>query len=221
MGENGSVLVVHGLWMNGFETGLLRHRLGDRGYSASTFSYASMHSDLDQVLERLEQAVRELSPPVHLVGHSLGGLMALRLLESRGDLPPGRAVLLGAPVAGSVAARSVSRWPIGPTVLGSLALAEIVGSAPRPWRGAREIGVIAGSLSAGLGRIVAQLPVPNDGTVTVEETRLEGATDHLVLHVSHTSMLLSSAVADAVARFLATGRFAAGAADVTRPAASP
>lgn len=204
----GSVVVLHGLWMTGVETSLLRRRLGEHGFSPRSFHYPSMHADLPQVLSALEHAVRALPPPVHLVGHSLGGLMALRLLESGVDLPPGRVVLLGTPVAGSIAARSVAGWPIGPAVLGSLALAQIVESVPRAWRGSREIGVIAGTLSAGLGRVVAQLPQPNDGTVALAETRLDGAAGQLVLHVSHTGMLFSGAVADAVAGFLATGSFA-------------
>ena len=53
----------------------------------------------------------------------------------------------------------------------------------------------------------ADLPLPNDGTVCVEETDLEGAHARLVLDVSHTGMLLSSAVVAATVQFLATGSF--------------
>jgi hypothetical protein len=45
--------------------------------------------------------------------------------------------------------------------------------------------------------------------VAVEETRLEGATDHVVLHCTHTSMLWSRPVAEQVIAFLRQGRFAA------------
>jgi hypothetical protein len=71
-------------------------------------------------------------------------------------------------------------------------------------------GVIAGSMSVGMGRIVARgLPVPNDGVVTIDETRLACATDHIVLPVSHSAMLLSKQVARQTAAFLNNGRFAA------------
>ena len=92
-------------------------------------------------------------------------------------------------------------------MLGPLALAELVRGGPRRWTQPRELGVIAGSTSAGLGRLVADLPVPNDGTVAVEETRIEGTTDHVVLPVTHTGMLVSASVAEHVARFLHSGRF--------------
>ena len=48
---------------------------------------------------------------------------------------------------------------------------------------------------------------PNDGTVAVEETRLEGATAHCTLPVTHTGMWLSPQTAEQVATFLQHGRF--------------
>jgi len=116
-------------------------------------------------------------------------------------------VLLGSPVNGSCAASAVARWPIGPAVLGRLALQELVGASPRRWTHERELGVIAGSLSAGIGRFVSDLPEPNDGTVAVEETRISGMKEHLVLPVTHTGMLLSTGIADRTSRFLGSGRF--------------
>ena len=60
----------------------------------------------------------------------------------------------------------------------------------------------------GLGRLLSDLPEPNDGTVAVDETFLEGARDHIVLDVSHTQMLFSAEVAAQVVQFLREGRFA-------------
>jgi hypothetical protein len=71
----------------------------------------------------------------------------------------------------------------------------------------REVGVIAGSLPVGIGRVFAELPVPNDGTVCVDETELPGAASRIVHDVSHTGMLFSSAVANSAVKFLVTGGF--------------
>lgn len=203
----GSVLVVHGLWMNGVETHWLRRRLEAHGFSPQPFSYRSLHADVPEVVAELEAQVRALPAPVHLVGHSLGGVMVLALFERAADLPEGRVVLLGSPVNGSRAAAAVARWPIGPAVLGRLALQELVGATRRAWRQPRDLGVIAGSTSAGMGRFVADLPEPNDGTVAVEETRIDGVKEHLVLPVTHTGMLFSGDVSDFVSRFLSAGSF--------------
>lgn len=203
-----SVLFAHGLWMNGLETWFLRHRVGALGFATHAVSYPTLHASAAGVVAQIAGEIARLTPPVHLVGHSLGGLMLLKLFELAPAQPPGRVVLLGSPVAGSHAARSVAGWAIGPSLLGRLALQEIVERGPRRWTQPRELGVIAGSTSAGLGRLVSDLPEPNDGTVTVEETRIEGMTDHLVLPVTHTGMLFSQEVATAIGAFLRDGRFA-------------
>ena len=136
--------------------------------------------------------------------------MLLRLFELQPLQPAGRVVLMGSPAAGSRAAQSVARWPIGPAVLGPLALSELAGSRLPRWTQSREPGVIAGRGHMGIGRLVSHLPEPNDGTVAVEETRIEGMTDHVVLPVTHTGMLLSAAVAGHVAGFLRHGHFSFG-----------
>ena len=59
----------------------------------------------------------------------------------------------------------------------------------------------------GLGPLFVSLPGENDGVVTVEETRIEGLRDHLVLPVSHTGMLMSEPVAAQTATFLESGGF--------------
>jgi hypothetical protein len=131
----------------------------------------------------------------------------LRYLESHPDVSPGRAVLLGSPLGGSRAAQGLARWPLGATILGRNIEAEVLKPQVRQWDGRRDLGVIAGDLSLGLGRLVGDLAGPNDGTVAVAETQLPGATDHIVLPISHTGMLLSAAVAHQAAHFLAYGRF--------------
>ena len=59
----------------------------------------------------------------------------------------------------------------------------------------------------GLGRLFADLNADHDGTVLVEETKLPGAKDHIVLNTSHTSMLFSPEVAQQAVAFLRDGRF--------------
>ena len=68
---------------------------------------------------------------------------------------------------------------------------------------------IAGDVPVGFGSVLGGLDKPHDGTVAVSETRLKGATDHAVLHCTHTSLLWSPKVAEYVQRFLRDGRFPA------------
>jgi pimeloyl-ACP methyl ester carboxylesterase len=201
------VVIVHGLWLNGLEFFLLRARLRDAGFAPSVFQYSSLHATLDESAAALAARLRAAGTPVHVVAHSLGGIVALAAFASGRDMPGGRAVFLGSPVRGSRAAKAIAGWSYGRQILGALAATELAQARERRWDGEREIGVIAGARSAGLGRLFADLPQPNDGTVCVDETVLPGATAQVVLEVSHTGMLFSTAVADAVVAFLASGRF--------------
>lgn len=201
------VVLVHGLWLNGLEFVLLRERLRRAGFAPAVFHYSSMHTTLGEVAAELGARLRSFDGPVHVVAHSLGGVVALETFATARDLPPGRAVLLGSPMQGSRAAKAIAAWSFGPQILGPFALAELAQARERSWDGPREIGIVAGSRSAGLGRLCAELAQPNDGTVCVAETQLPGVSAHLVLDVSHTGMLFSSAVAAAAVEFLASGSF--------------
>jgi len=144
---------------------------------------------------------------VHLIGHSLGGIVILKMIEHFGIERIGRIVSLGSPFCGSVAAANLRRLPGGKYLLGRAMAQANQEAAERSWNGARELGVIAGDRARGMGRLLGPLPKPNDGTVAVAETRLPGATDHIVLPVTHFSMLWSADVADQVVAFLRDGRF--------------
>jgi pimeloyl-ACP methyl ester carboxylesterase len=199
--------VVHGLWLNGLEFFLLRDRLHAAGFGPSTFRYHSMHETLAGAAGALAGRLRSLGGTAHVVAHSLGGLIACEAFAAHADLPPGRVVLMGSPVRGARAARAVAERWYGPAMLGPLAVAELAREREIAWRLPREVGVIAGSRPVGAGRLFADLPLPNDGTVCVDETELPGATSRIVHDVSHTGMLFSSAVASSAVKFLATGSF--------------
>jgi pimeloyl-ACP methyl ester carboxylesterase len=143
---------------------------------------------------------------LHFVGHSLGGVVIVRMLERYPVERLGRAVCLGSPlVACHCGARLLRhRWSRGIVGRSIAQLVEAGGFGA--WRGPCELGVLAGDLALGFGRVLGGLPSPNDGTVAVEETRLPGA-EHRVLRVTHTQLLWSADVAAETVSFLRTGRF--------------
>ncbi len=203
-----TVILLHGIWMRAPALLILERRLRAAGFDTARFEYASVFGTPQQAIARLHRRMRAIGPgPVHLLGHSLGGLLAVATCRECNDLPPGRILCLGSPLAGSATAGRIARLPSGRWMLGGWREALLHGAGLVPV--AREVGVIAGTRAQGLGVLLRALPRPHDGTVALAETRMPWLTDHLTIAASHTGMLYNRRVAEAAVAFLREGRFAA------------
>ena len=203
------VILLHGLWMRGFALAMLHRRLMEADFRVHRFDYLSVASTEQSILDRLRARMAGLSGEaenVHLVGHSLGGLLALRACADAEGLPPGRIVCLGSPLLGSAAARAFAGWGRGGEVLLGHNR-QLLEQGFERWSGPREVGMIAGRMPLGLGSVIGHFEGEHDGTVAVSETRLPGLTDHCVVESNHTSLLFSVDVARLSATFLNQGHF--------------
>ncbi len=210
MAEHETVILVHGLWVHGTVMALMRRRIARCGYRALSYSYPSMRLTLTENADRLAHYCRTMGAvKLHFVGHSLGGLVVLRMLERAPELRVGRVVLAGTPFSDSFAAQRLARLPGGRAALGR-SVPEWL-NREKPGLPRHEVGVIAGSLGIGLGRLLApDLPQPHDGVVSVAETRLPAMHDHIVLKVNHSGMVISGVVASQICDFLRRGVFIHG-----------
>jgi len=205
-----AAVFVHGLWLTGTESLLLRRRIAaSQGYSCHSFTYRTVSNSVQPVINQLAKFVSRIDADrVHFVGHSLGGIVLHRYFEQARDLPPGRVVFLGSPTVKSKSAERVGRLPMLRSMIGRMVTEELVTpTGTREWRCDRELGCIAGTRPMGLGRFFARFDEDSDGTVSVSETKLPGHKAHLALPVSHMGMLTSQLVAKQVGEFLETGRF--------------
>jgi pimeloyl-ACP methyl ester carboxylesterase len=203
------VILLHGLWMRGFALLMLHRRMMEAGFRVHRFDYMSVAATQPRILARLEARIHELAqdaPTVHLVGHSLGGLLALQACAEDARLPPGRVVCLGSPLKGSAAARRFAGMGRGGEVLLGHNR-ELLEYGFERWSGPREVGVVAGRMALGLGAVLGQIGGDNDGTVAVDETWLPGIADHCVIETNHTGLLFSQEAARQVTQFLQQGRF--------------
>ncbi len=199
------VILLHGLMMRSPALWPLAARLRRRGFAPQCFDYGTLWGSPARASERLAMRLYALQPgPVHLVAHSLGGLIALDTLIKYQKLPPGRVVCLGSPLAGSSAARGLQRVGLG---LVSGRSGPLLRSGLPQLPEARQVAMLAGGRSLGLGRFFGDFDGINDGTVAVWETRLPGLAGHRVLPVSHSGLIFSEAVAELTAYFLREGAF--------------
>lgn len=210
MSARAPVIIIHGLWVHGLVMGWLARRIEREGYHTHTYSYPTVRLTLHENAERFARYCAGLAVPrVHIVAHSMGGLVALTMLERHREVRCGRLLLLGTPFNGSFSAKRLAAWPGGSSLLGRSMAQWLRSPQPVP-EGVEDLGIIAGTRGFGLGLLLApDLPQPHDGVVSVAETVVPGVNQRLELNVGHTEMLVSGEVARQCCAFLRSGRFAA------------
>jgi len=202
-----TVVFVHGLYMVGLEFAPLRYRVGRAGFETRRFHYSSLLHGVEHNAGKLGAYLQVLpAERLHIVAHSLGGLVTLRMFQQGVKLPPGRVVFLGSPIRGSRAAAYLTEkglgWSIGRSGPGGLAERY----EPR-WTETRDLGVVAGTQEFAINPMNFGLISPHDGMVSVSETHIEGAKDVVTIHSNHTGMLFTRELAGQVTRFLQEGSF--------------
>ena len=166
--------------------------LDTAGFATLNLDYASRRHPLETLAEHIHPAIEpfaaHIAGALHFVGHSMGGLLARVYIAKHRPQRLGRVVMLGTPNGGSeIADRFRNFAPyrafFGPAgqQLGTqrdAAVAAILPPVDYP------VGIIAGDRSI-YPLASALLPKPHDGRVSVENTKLEGMVDHVVIHGSH------------------------------------
>jgi pimeloyl-ACP methyl ester carboxylesterase len=203
-----AVVLIHGLWMIWPEMLWLKRNLRRCGFECHQFFYRSLARTPQTNAQRLNHYLKAIDADIiHLVAHSLGGIVVLHLFEQEPMQKPGRVVMMATPLEGSEIARKLHHLVITRPLLGRSVVRGLLGDRPR-WKETRELGMIAGMRGVGLGNLLfGGLEAPSDGTVAVRETRSPEVNVHLCVPYSHAGMLWSSLVAEAVCRFLKSGDF--------------
>jgi hypothetical protein len=191
--------------------------LAARGYDVLNAGYPSRTADIETLAANVARQVREWETERRLdfVTHSLGGIL-LRVAVDRGQLPLGqigRVVMLGPPNGGSELADVLPRVPVfgwiyrqftGPA---GLQLGTQQNGVPRRLEPVSfDLGVIAGSRSYN-PLFSAILGDANDGKVRVEQTRVDGMRDFLVVPHWHPLLMIAPTVVAQIVHYLEAGSF--------------
>jgi len=221
--EKETVVLLHGLGLGGWAMARLGHALTRDGYHVVNLTYPSRHVPLETLARdwlpaQLRAHHTEIAPRLHVVTHSMGGILVRTWLDEQrraGTAFPanlGRSVMIAPPNAGSAIAEKLKNFPPFRWFTG--VNGQRLGTSPTslpntlgPWPDtAGPLGIIAGDRSLN-PLFSAWLTGPDDGKVSVASTHLTGQTAHRVLPHSHTWLQWRADTARTVSTFLHTGRF--------------
>ncbi len=202
---SGEAVLVPGLWMPRAALALFAARLRAAGFATQVFGYPG-RGPFEENIKRFAAWCRDRGArEVSFVGHSLGGALILHTLLRHEDLSAKRVVLVGSPVRGCLAGRRFARNALGRWMVGRSA--PLWEECEPRWTRREPLGVVAGTLPVGLGRLLYRLPAPNDGVVTVSETEVTGMRERALVPVGHSGLIVSRRVSELTANFLREGRF--------------
>jgi len=206
------VILLHGIARTSRSLRKLETALQGAGFATLNLDYASRKKPIETLAVDIHPQIarfeKSCGGPIHFVAHSMGGLLARLYIATFRPAQLARVVMLGTPNGGSEVADLLKRLvpyrafygPAGQQLSTDRAPA-LTSSPDYP------VGVIAGSAASIPIASTFILPRPNDGRVSVESSKLEGMTDHVVVRASHTGLPGHRiAIAQTIA-FLCTGRF--------------
>ncbi len=206
-----AVILLHGLGRSDKSVSKLRQHFEKAGYYTIAMNYPSLRASVQENAEYLHQVIESLDgiDKVHLVGFSMGGIVTRQCLGDHEVPRLGRVVFIGSPHHGAELATMLKdNWAfktfVGPAGQ-ELATAPhgLAAKLPTP---RCEFGIIAGYRGIEEG-YNPWIPGDDDGTVSLESTRLPGATDFLTVKALHPSLLHTPSVFEATQHFLEQGRF--------------
>jgi len=203
-----AVICLHGILRSSKSMQPMTAALRDEGYTVFPFDYPSTQISIPDAAEFLHQVIERLNgiEEIALVGHSMGGLVIRAYFAEHHDPRIRRVVMLGTPNTGAELADRLQPVFLVRAVTGpagrQLLTSGIAPSLPAP---PVEFAVIAGArgIDSGWNPLI---PGDDDGTVTVESTRLVGATDFTTVPVMHHALTSNAEALQCVCRFLESGR---------------
>jgi len=207
-----SVVLLHGLARSERSFMKMEAALTDVGYHVVNYGYPSRQHDVKTLAGDVIPKALSRCPSgntIHFVAHSLGCILIRQYLSERPIDNLGRVVMLGPPNGGSQVVDKLRDVPGFKLINGPAGVQLGTGelSVPNQLGPANfEVGIIAGTRSINL-ILSTILPGSDDGKVTVENTKLEGMSDHIALPVSHPFLMKNDRVIKQVIRFLESGAF--------------
>lgn len=203
-----TVVLVHGLGRSHLSFFRLRNKLLHAGYQVANIAYPSRAKPIEELAELVKSKLPANEGRMHFVTHSLGGILLRVILAEEKLSNMGRAVMLCPPNQGSSLATRLKNWYLYKLFTGPAGqqITTAEDSVPRRLGPANfEVGIIIGNRS--IDPLAFFVDGDSDGKVALEEAKLQGMEDFLVVPNGHTFLMSDSKVMGQIIHFLQYGKF--------------
>ncbi len=210
------VILLHGLARTNSSMNSMEKALASAGYQTINLDYPSRKKTIESIVaEEVAEAITLCNGTeaiqIHFVTHSMGGIIVRYAMKKEKPVNLGRVVMLSPPNQGSVIAdklkdRKLYQWLNGSAgqdlAVGADSLHDRLGPVDYP------VGVITGNRHAVFDAwFASMIPGDDDGKVSVEEARVDGMTDFLVVPKTHPFIMNADKVIAQTIYFLRHGSF--------------
>lgn len=185
--------------------------LRKQGFEVLNLGYPSTRHDLaalcDIIHPRIDTFSHTIDGKLHIIGYSMGGLLARAYIHKHRPAQLGRVVMAGTPNGGSEVADFLKSWRLyrrlyGPAgqqlITDQSAFSALLGAVDY------ELGIIAGDRTVDpvSSYIIGK---PGDGKVSIESTKLAGMKAHIVIPTNHTFMPSNRQMWEGALKFIREG----------------
>lgn len=211
----GGVVFVHAIARTPRSFQKMQRAVGELGFMTLNLGYKSRRKSLEVLADDIHSEIQDFSSkidgPLHFVGHSMGGLLVRIYIAKYAPEKLGRVVMLGTPNGGSEIADFLKDYALYRVLLGPAG--QQLGT--RRDEGVEAflppvnypVGIIAGNRTVDPISSTLMLPGPNDGRVSVENTKVSGMADHIVIASSHPWLPRNATAINQTISFLRRGKF--------------
>ena len=209
------VILIHGMAQSKNSMKQVAEYLKSQGYIPIVIDYPSRKYPIERLAQEfIAKQILELDincKKIHIIGYSLGGILARYVIDNFSINNLGYVLLVGSPNRGSEMAHVLGK---------NIFIKKIFGPAVKDLSPAADfwdkirfdvskyhVGVIDGDFSMNPISSLFVFNGKNDGTVSVESTKLDGMKDFKTLHYSHYFLMRNKEILPYISNFLKTGAF--------------
>ncbi|HKJ67345.1 MAG TPA: hypothetical protein VKA68_05275 [bacterium] len=206
------VIFLHGAINGPFAMKRLDTAFAMQGYETFNWDWDGRNHSMQWNAARLDSllyAKNAYAKTLHFVTHSMGALVVRYYLDHYPVPHLGRFVMIAPPNQGSAIATELQDFPpfqwiykgtVDYLTTGEDAFADTIGTPPC------EFGIIAGGTGGKYG-YTWYLPGDDDSILSVDNTRLEGAADFMVINDVHSTIMIRDETIRNALHFIKHGNF--------------